>query len=141
MPTSLHPLIRMRAAPIGAGTPILALLIALAILGQTTHARAARNSISTDSKAETDPQVLSPREGIHLTLAPGTRVGRMHTVTVALGQKNTSSQAYSIQLYSGQIDVDIDPRRLPIYAVIIQAPRRVGAVAKGGKATVVASPR
>lgn len=139
MPTSLHPLIRMRAAPIGAGTPILALLIALAILGQTTHARAARNSISTDSKAETDPQVLSPREGIHLTLAPGTRVGRMHTVTVALGQKNTSSQAYSIQLYSGRIDVDIDPHRLPIYAVIIQAPRRVGAVAKGGKATVVAS--
>jgi len=139
MPTSLHSLIRMKATRIVLGAPILALSIALTILGQSTHARAARNSTSTDSKAETDPKVLSPRAGIRLTLAPGTRVGRMHTVTVALGQKNTSGQAYSLKLYSGRIDVDIDRQQLPIYAVVIQAPRRVGAVAKGGKATVVVS--
>jgi hypothetical protein len=58
----------------------------------------------------------------------------------SLGGKDSAQAAYSIELVSGRVDVDIDASIRPIYGLIVRAPRKVAAVVKSGNATLAVSP-
>lgn len=78
--------------------------------------------------------------GTALEIAPHSRVLRLPMVPGSLGGKDAAKSAYNVELISGRIEVDIDPSIRPIYGVIVRAPRKVAAVTKAGRATIVAAP-
>lgn len=77
--------------------------------------------------------------GTTLTLGPRSRVLRLPSIPVALGEREYSKTAYSVELVSGRLEVQIDPTIRPIYGVVVRAPRKVGAIAKSGTVSIVAS--
>ncbi len=89
--------------------------------------------------AEDEPRTATLAPGVTLRLAQGTRLTRLPTITLALAEKDTSDRAYVVELASGTLDVEIDTSKPPVHAVLVKAPRRVGAVAKGGHARIVAT--
>jgi hypothetical protein len=60
-------------------------------------------------------------------------------IPVALGGKDYAKSAYSLELQTGRIDVDIGTNIHPIYGVVVRAPRKVGAIFKTGQATITAT--
>ncbi len=98
-------------------------------------------STASEWAAQDSPQVVQLREGVKLTLAPGTRVVRQPTIPVPPHLKDLAPRAYAVELIRGRLDVDIDSCKKPIFGVMVRAPRRVAAFSKGGKSTIVASPQ
>jgi hypothetical protein len=88
-----------------------------------------------------ESQVVELHQGVRLTLAPDTRIVRQPSVPVPRHLKDLAPRALSVELTNGRLDVDIDTTHQPIYALIVRAPRRVSAFAKGGRCTIVASPQ
>ncbi len=86
-------------------------------------------------------QVVKLREGVRLTLAPGTRLIRQPSVPVPKHLRELAPRAYTVELVTGRVDVDVDISQRPIYAVMVRAPRHIAAFSKGGKCSVVASPQ
>jgi hypothetical protein len=78
--------------------------------------------------------------GAILRLAPGTRISLGRPIKVQLGSRPESTLAQSVQLLSGRVEIDLPPSKTPTTAVLIQAPQRVSAVAKGGHSVVIATP-
>ncbi len=76
--------------------------------------------------------------GAILHLSPGTRieVGRTLKLQLASGYPQTVTQV--VRLISGRVDIDIPASKAPKTAVLIQAPRKVSAVAKGGHSIAIA---
>src|SRR3954464_52009 len=77
--------------------------------------------------------------GALLHLAPGTRIelGRaLKLQLAAAGSPQTVTQV--VKLISGRVDVDIPLSKVPKTAVLLQAPRKVAAVAKGGHSIAIA---
>ena len=76
--------------------------------------------------------------GAILHLAPGTRVelGRSLKLQLAEGAPQTVTQV--VRLISGRVDIDIAPSKAPKTAVLLQGPRKVSAVAKGGHSIAIA---
>jgi hypothetical protein len=99
------------------------------------------NATAPEWVAEGSPQVVKLREGVSLTLAPGTRLVRQPSVPVPRHLKELAPRAYSVELLTGRVDVDVDTGQKPIYAVMVRAPRHIAAFAKGGKCSIVASPQ
>ncbi|HYP74326.1 MAG TPA: hypothetical protein VER12_00135 [Polyangiaceae bacterium] len=76
--------------------------------------------------------------GALLRLAPGTRieVGRsMKLQLAATGSQQTVTQI--VKVLSGRVDVDIPQSKVPKTAVLLQAPHKVSAVAKGGHSIAI----
>ncbi|MEI9949197.1 MAG: hypothetical protein WDO74_09485 [Pseudomonadota bacterium] len=77
--------------------------------------------------------------GALLHLAPGTRieVGRSLKLQLAApGSPQTVTQV--VKLISGRVDVEIPVSKVPKTAVLLQAPHKVSAVAKGGHSIAIA---
>ena len=109
----------------------------------TVSSLAASSTSSSNASewvARDAPAVVQLREGVKLTLAPGTRVTRQPTIPVPRHMKELAPRAYAVQLLTGRLDVDIDTSRKPIFGVMVHAPRQVAAFSTGGKSAIVASP-
>jgi hypothetical protein len=76
--------------------------------------------------------------GALLLLAPGTRIelGRSMKLQLAAGSPPTVTQV--VKLISGRLDIDIPASKSPKTAVLVQAPYKVSAVAKGGHSIAIA---
>ncbi|HET9955675.1 MAG TPA: hypothetical protein VFQ61_14270 [Polyangiaceae bacterium] len=76
--------------------------------------------------------------GATLRVSAGTQLtlGRPIKVQTGPGRWN---QAQSVQLLEGRVEVDVPSQCQPSCPVYVQAPRRVGAVAKAGRSVVIAS--
>lgn len=91
-------------------------------------------------KTEKEGRVVELHPGVKFVMAPGSHVLRLPNISVSLGSSEYAKSAYSLDLVSGRIDVHIDSSLRPIYGVVVRAPRKVGAVVKGGRATVLVTP-
>jgi len=77
--------------------------------------------------------------GALLHLAPGTRIETGRAIKLQLaapGSPQTLTQV--VKLISGRVDIDIPASKAPKTAVLIQAPHKVSAVAKGGHSIAIA---
>jgi len=116
--------------------------LAVALTPYVTSASYARtNDVSTASEwlAESNALTFTLREGVKLTLAPGTKVVRQPSIPVPRHLKDVAPRAYALELVSGRIDIDIDTKHKPVFSVMVRGPRRVAAFTTGGQSTIVAS--
>ena len=118
----------------------LALFAALPTLFTSTlRASETKSGVSADSRPATEGTTKQLPGGAVLHLAPGTRVelGRtMKLQLAATGSQQTVTQV--VKLISGRVDVDIPMSKVPKTAVLLQAPHKVSAVAKGGHSIAIA---
>src|SRR6187401_545601 len=112
------------------GRGAAAVLTALSLLGplsaQASEGHAAPKSTPGDGEVRKLPN------GAILRLAPGTRIELGRPIKVQLGAKPELTVAQSIQLISGRVEVDLPVSKNPTTAVLVLAPFKVSAVAKGG---------
>ena len=105
---------------------------------QASESNAANSGDSTNAVEGTTKQLAG---GALLHLAPGTRIeiGRSMKLQLApAGSPQTVTQV--VKLISGRVDVEIDipASKVPKTAVLLQAPHKVSAVAKGGHSIAIA---
>jgi hypothetical protein len=122
----------------------LALFVALPAL---VNARPAFAAPATEAAHATQAQPANGAEGTTkqlaggaiLHLAPGTRIELGRSLKLQLappGSPQTLTQV--VKLISGRVDVEIPLSKVPKTAVLLQAPRKVSAVAKGGHSIAIA---
>jgi len=92
-----------------------------------------------DSAAPSEGTTKQLAGGALLHLAPGTRFELGRTLKLQLGPPGSAQTVTQvIKLISGRIEVDIPLSKVPKTAVLLQAPRKVSAVAKGGHSIAIA---
>lgn len=80
--------------------------------------------------------------GAVLRIAPGTRLKFERPIRLMLGPAGSGKAlTHSVRLISGRIEVELPSSKAPATAVLIRAPNRISAVAKGGQSVVIAQPR
>ena len=118
----------------------LASFVALpTLLSNTLHASEPKLAERTDSTSAAQATVKQLAGGALLHLAPGTNIelGRSMKLQLAPpGSPQTVTQV--VKLISGRIDVEIPVGTVPKTAVLVQAPHKVSAVAKGGHSIAIA---
>ena len=115
---------------------LLALLPTLTSARPAAAAEPAREAHSDSASAGTTKQLPG---GAVLHLAPGTRFELGRTVKLQLGPTGSPPTVTQVvKLTSGRVDIDIPLTRFPKTAVLVQAPRKVSAVAKGGHSIAIA---
>lgn len=120
---------------------LVGLLLPLTPWFGATSFAAGATSNAAEWVTQDAPQVVELREGVQLTLAPNTRVVRQPSVPVPGHLKQLAPRAYAVELVKGRLDVNIETRHQPIYALMVRAPRHVAAFSKGGQSTVLALPQ
>lgn len=77
--------------------------------------------------------------GALLHLAAGARIELGRTLKLQLGPPGSAQTVTQVvRLISGRIDIEIPLSKIPKTAVLLQAPRKVSAVAKGGHSIAIA---
>ncbi|HEY0463604.1 MAG TPA: hypothetical protein VGC79_05320 [Polyangiaceae bacterium] len=118
----------------------LASFAALATLfSNTLQASEGKSASSADSSNTAGGTTKQLAGGALLHLAPGTRIEVGRTMKLQLapqGSPQTVTQV--VKLISGRVDVDIPVSKVPKTAVLLQAPHKVSAVAKGGHSIAIA---
>jgi len=118
----------------------LALLAALPTLFSTpVRAAEPKMAARVESHAASEGTVKQLNGGAVLHLAPGTRIEFLRAIKLQLappGSPQTVTQV--VKLISGRVDVDIPASKSPKTAVLVQAPHKVSAVAKGGHSIAIA---
>lgn len=118
----------------------LALFAALPTLfSSISHASEAKTTARAESSSSTDGTTKQLPGGALLRLAPGTKIETLRSLKLQLappGQPQTITQV--VKLISGRVDVDIPASKTPKTAVLVQAPHKVSAVAKGGHSIAIA---
>jgi len=115
----------------------LALLAALPTLIHThlADAKEAPRAAHADSSEGTVKQLPG---GAVLHLAPGTRIELTRTMKLQLGPPGSAQTVTRVvKLISGRVDIDIPISKVPSTAILLQAPRKVSAVAKGGHSIAI----
>jgi len=103
---------------------------------RASEAKTATRSDSSNAEGGTTKQLPG---GARLHLSPGTQieVGRSLKLQLAPpGSPQTVTQV--VKLISGRVDIDIPASAVPKTAVLLQAPSKVSAVAKGGHSIAIA---
>src|SRR5450432_1225623 len=78
--------------------------------------------------------------GAVLHLGPGTRIETGRTLKLLLGPPGSAQTLTQVvKLISGRLDIDIPLSKVPKTAVLLQAPHKVSAVAKGGHSIAIAA--
>jgi hypothetical protein len=120
----------------------LALLAALPTLLSAKFAsaneapRATHGDDSAGTAADTVKQLPG---GAVLRLAPGTRIEMGRSLKLQLGPPGSAQTLTQVvKLISGRVDIDIALSKVPKTAILLQAPRKVSAVAKGGHSIAMA---
>jgi hypothetical protein len=109
------------------------------LFSNTLQASDAKTPVRADASSAAEGTTKQLPGGAVLHLAPGTRVelGRSMKLQLAPpGSPQTVTQV--VKLISGRVDVDIPASKAPKTAVLIQAPHKVSAVAKGGHSIAIA---
>lgn len=118
----------------------LALFAALPMsLSSTSHASETKPTARGDSSAAVEGTIKQLSGGAVLRLAPGTRIEVLRSLKLQLaapGSPQTVTQV--VKLISGRVDIDIPASKVPRTAVLVQAPHKVSAVAKGGHSIAIA---
>ena len=119
----------------------LALLAALPLLFGAPTARAdeAASGARASLASTAEGTVKQLPGGAILRLAPGTQIETLRTMKLQLappGSPQTVTQV--IKLVSGRVDIEIPLSKSPKTAVLVQAPYKVSAVAKGGHSIAIA---
>jgi hypothetical protein len=95
-------------------------------------------AVRTSAANSADGTVTTLPGGAILHLAPGTKIERLRTMKLQLappGQPQTITQV--VKLASGRVDIEIPLSKAPKTAVLLEMPRKVSAVAKGGHSTAI----
>jgi len=109
------------------------------LFSSTLQASDVKPSVPAASNSAAEGTIKQLPGGAVLRLAPGTRVEVGRTMKLQLaapGQPQTVTQV--VKLISGRVDVDIPASKTPKTAVLLQAPHKVSAVAKGGHSIAIA---
>jgi len=118
----------------------LALLAALPTLfASPLHASETKKIARADGTGIAEGTTKQLAGGALLHLAPGTRIEVGRTMKLQLappGSPQTVTQV--VKLVSGRVDIEIPISKVPKTAVLLQAPRKVSAVAKGGHSIAIA---
>jgi hypothetical protein len=105
----------------------------------TLQAAEAKAADRADSNAAEGTTKQLPGGAI-LRLAPGTRIELGRTMKLQLAPTGSSTTVTQVvKLLSGRVDIDIDipANKVPKTAVLLQAPNKVSAVAKGGHSIAI----
>ena len=114
----------------------LALLAALPTLIHT-HLADGKEAPHADSSNEGTVKQLPGGAVLHL--APGTQIEMVRTMKLQLGPPGSAQTVTRVmKLISGRVDIDIPMSKVPSTAILVQAPRKVSAVAKGGHSIAIA---
>jgi hypothetical protein len=127
-----------------APTTIRIVPLALALVPCVTSTSiAVSGELSTESEwaTQNSPLTFALREGVTLTLAPGTKVVRKPSIPVPVHLKDLAPRAYAVEVMSGRLDVNIDTTHKPIYSVMVRGPRRTAAFSNGGHSTLASTPQ
>ncbi|HEY3665017.1 MAG TPA: hypothetical protein VGL19_03410 [Polyangiaceae bacterium] len=119
----------------------LALLAALPTLIDSNSAVATEAPLATHSDAarSSEGSVKTLPGGAVLHLAPGAQVELVRTMKLQLGPPGSAETVTRVvKLISGRVDIDIPMSKVPSTAVLLQGPRKVSAVAKGGHSIAIA---
>jgi hypothetical protein len=118
----------------------LALFTALPmLLCATARATEAPRVAHTDAPSATEGTTKQLSGGALLHLAPGTRIELGRSLKLQLGPPGSAqTMAQVVKLISGRVDVEIPLSKVPKTAVLLQAPHKVSAVAKGGHSIAIA---
>jgi len=118
----------------------IALLAALPTLfSSPLHATETKKVARADGSSPAEGTTKQLAGGALLHLAPGTRIEVGRTMKLQLappGSPQTVTQV--VKLLSGRVDIEIPLSKVPKTAVLLQAPRKVSAVAKGGHSIAIA---
>src|SRR6188768_3228923 len=118
----------------------LAMFAALPLLfSENVQAAEAKAGVRSDSSNSVEGTTKQLAGGARLHLAPGTRIEVVRTMKLQLappGSPQTVTQV--VKLISGRVDIDIPASAVPKTAVLLQAPSKVSAVAKGGHSIAIA---
>ncbi|HEY3257091.1 MAG TPA: hypothetical protein VGJ91_24205, partial [Polyangiaceae bacterium] len=109
------------------------------MFSSTLHASDSKTAGHADSARAAEGTTKQLAGGALLHLAPGTRieVGRSMKLQLApTGSPQTVTQV--VKLISGRVDVELPLSKAPKTAVLLQGPRKVSAVAKGGHSIAIA---
>lgn len=110
------------------------LVIAVSCLGATlAHA----SDSTTQAKAGAAHSDRKLPNGAILRTGRGTHLKVGRPIKVQLNSHGTPAQ--SINLSSGRVEIELPEAKSPTTAVLVQAPSKVSAVAKGGRSVVIAS--
>lgn len=125
---------RVKALALSTALPaLLAVHVAFAA-PTTTAARLAEPSASADGS--TTKQLAG---GAVLHLGRGTRIEMGRSIKLLLGPPGAAQTVTQVvKLVSGRLDIEIPMSRVPKTAVLIEAPRKASAVAKGGHSIAIA---
>jgi hypothetical protein len=96
-------------------------------------------AVRTDASNAAEGTIKQLPGGAVLHLAPGTQVelGRSMKLQLApAGAPQTVAQI--VKLIAGRVDIDLPASKVPKTAVLVQAPHKVSAVAKGGHSIAIA---
>ena len=116
----------------------LALLAALPTLmhPHLADAKEAPRAASADASEGTVKRLPG---GAVLHLAPGTQIELGRNMKLQLGPPGSAQTVTRVvKLISGRVDIDIPMSKVPSTAILLQAPRKVSAVAKGGHSIAIA---
>jgi hypothetical protein len=102
---------------------------------QASDVRAVRVAATADAREGTSKQLPG---GALLHLAPGTRIELGGVVKLQLTNGSSPTVTQVVKLISGRVEVDIPMSKAPTTAVLLQAPHKVNAVAKGGHSIAIA---
>ncbi len=119
----------------------LALLAALPTLIHTNLAAATDTprAVRADSATAGEGSVKQLPGGAVLHLAPGAQIELGRTMKLQLGPPGSAQTVTRVvKLVSGRVDIDIPMSKVPNTAVLLEAPRKVSAVAKGGHSIAIA---
>ncbi len=113
----------------------------LAALPTLTHAHlaGAKETPRAASADASEGTVKHLPGGAVLRLAPGTQIEMGRNMKLQLGPPGSAQTVTRVvKLISGRVDIDIPMSKVPSTAILLEAPRKVSAVAKGGHSIAIA---
>lgn len=115
----------------------------VALLAVCLHSAVALGSDSTTGTPSPDtPEVKRLPGGAVIRTTPGTRLTFDRSIRLQLGPAGSpKTLTHSVRLIAGRIEVDLPASKVPATAVLVRAPNKISAVAKGGRSVVIASPQ
>lgn len=121
-----------------AGMSIRAFSLALLCCAATSSPAWASEAPATSKRGAGETRTLPG--GAVLTFSPGAKYELGRPIKLQLSPTGSEKTAVQVlKLASGRVSISVPESKKPKTAVLVQAPRKVSAVAKGGESLVIAS--
>ncbi len=118
----------------------LSVLATLTLCGpRAADANQTPGARESEALAAAEGTVKQLSGGALLRLSAGTKIEMGRSLKLQLGPPGSAQTVTQVvKLISGRIDIDIPPSKIPKTAILLQGPRKVSAVAKGGHSIAIA---